>query len=65
MANKRVAPLVDRLRPIVADPTRGPEVQAMVRSMVEPLLEILRKDEFDAGAEFSDEELVPASRSSQ
>lgn len=58
MASKPVAPLADRLRPIVADPTRGPEVQAMLRSAVEPVLEILRKDDFDAGPEFSNEELV-------
>ena len=58
MASKPVAPLVDRLQPIVADPTRGPEVQAMLRSAVEPVLEILRMDDFDAGSEFSNEELV-------
>lgn len=58
MANKAVAPLVEQVRPLVADATRGPEVQAMVRSAVERLLEILRSDDFDAGVEFSNEELV-------
>jgi hypothetical protein len=57
LATGSVVPLVDRLRPIVADPTRGPEVQATLRSAIDALLGVLRKDEFDAGAAFSNEEL--------